>query len=378
MKYILLMVFVVLAGACQGERFEPFSLVNKVRILAVKSSSPELLPNKETELSALVYIPEGVNATYKWEWCPFRTNAVDEFKCPLTKEELLDLIAKNAPDDGPMFNIPLEDFDLGTGEKATLKYPAPQIFLLAICQGIQNAAKDAGEDLAINIPTIDCKDGYEISIRLTIEEKGKKHIASKRVNLWLGSQQTQDLNPKVREIRIRPKRRNKQMLLDAGHDWVAEIEDFEKDWYVLPEDEPTPIFLGVSYELDSFIDEESIQVYARRAPEGSDLEFLEAQRENMEFLWLSTFGSLDPDRELYFNTSTDLEERRVTKLFFPVKDLSQSAEVSNGERFIDNCPEVKNADPNDGCEIELWSVVRDDRLGVDWKRRTLFATGVAP
>ncbi len=377
MKSLLFIVCLFTISACQGDRFEPFALVNKVRIMAVKSSAPELRPNMESELSALVHIPDGVEATYKWEWCPFRTNAVDQFDCPLTKEELLALISENTTQDGPQINIPLEDFDLGNKKTAVFKYPAPQVFLNAICQSLQNAAQDAGEDLAVNIPTVHCEDGYEVSIRLSIEENGRKHVASKRVNLWLGADQESDENPRVDELRIRPMKKDKQTLLDAGHTWVTQIEDFEKDWYVLPEGESTPVLIGLSYEVDSNINEDSIQVYTPRAPEGSKEEFLAEKRENLGFQWLSTFGSFDPPRKLYFDGSTDLDALRSTTLFFPLKDLSQSEEVSNGEAFIESCPALKSSDPTEGCEIELWSVVRDNRLGVDWIKRSLFATGVA-
>ncbi len=375
MKHLFLISLILVTGAC-GERFEPFSLVNSARVLAIQSSEPEVRPGEETVLSALVYVPEGSNVTYAWEWCPFRTNAVDKFECPFTQEELLELIATNLPDDAPMINIPLEDFDLGSGETATLKYPAPQPFLAGICRGIQAAAVDATEDLAINIPSLSCEDGYEISVRVIVTENGKERIAAKRVNLWLDGDQPKDTNPSVDEIRIRPQEKDKQTLLDAGHAWVSEINDFEKDWYVLPADEATPVLVGLTYEIDSLINEESIQTYAKRAPDGADTEFLEPKREVIEFQWLTTFGSLDNAKAFYFSAAEDLDEIRKTDLFFPTKDLSQEAEVSNGEAFIESCPALNSADPDDGCTIDIWSVVRDDRLGAGWKKRSLIATGV--
>ncbi len=376
MKHFFLLSLISFSVAC-GERFEPFSLVNSTRVMAIQSSEPEVRPGEETVLSALVFVPPGKDVTYAWDWCPFRTNAVDKFECPFTQEELIELISENLPDGTPMVNIPLEDFDLGSGQTATLKYPAPQPFLQAICNGIQEAAVDAAEDLAINIPVVSCEDGYEISVRLVVTGNGKTETAAKRVNLWLGGEQPKDTNPKVSDIRIRPKEEDKQTLIDAGHTWVSEINDFENDWYVLPADKSTPILVGLKYDIDSFIDEGTIQVYAKRAPDGSPDKFLDAKREIIEFQWLTTFGSFSQDQVLYFSEDEDLAARRQTEIFFPSTDLSQEPEVSNGEAFVDNCPELNNADTSDGCIIDIWSVLRDDRLGAGWMKRSLIATGVS-
>lgn len=382
MRIRVFSLLLFLALSCQGERFSPFETVNKFRILAIQSSNPEMRPTEKAKFSALMHIPKGKKVDYQWEWCPFRTRADNKFECPMTKDELIQLLSENIPNNGmgnqpPIGAIPLEDFDLGTEVEPTLAYPAPPELLRGICEGLQEQAKNAPAELANLIPTYNCDDGYNISIRLSAKIDGKEFIAVKRMKLWLGSMQNQDQNPSLTTLSIRPKtQEDKNTLLAAGHEWVNEINDFEKDWHILSKDTPTQILVGIGYELRSSLDPLSIQKYKKRAPEGAEKEFLETRSEVLEFQWLTSFGSLNPSTKLHVEGEVELEDSEITAIFFPQKDFSQDFNGADGEAFVEACDALRTPDLNDGCEIIIWSVVRDDRLGVGWNFAKLIATGV--
>ena len=222
-RFVLLVAVAIGLTACQGRRFEPSWLVNKLRVLAIQSDHPELRPTQTTTLRALVSSDKPV--TYEWEWCPLDTRAENYFECALTQEEIDDLIASSVPDGFDPTLIPFEELNRGTEAEVPLAYPAPQPLLLGLCEGIRDAfeGEDVPEELSTAIPTLFCEDGLRVSIRMRVSTEDDEIVAAKRLNIWLASEQDQDVNPGVEEIQIRPHDPDDRGdLVAAGHDWVAD------------------------------------------------------------------------------------------------------------------------------------------------------------
>ena len=382
--------------ACQGRRFEPSWSVSDFRVLGISAEPPEVRPGGSTTLRALTYAPDG-EVSYRWEWCPFETSSSDLYACPLTHEELEAQIAENLPDNVPADLFSLPDFDLGTEPEVTLEYPLPQPLLLAFCEALKQQAAEAlegNEELAGALPTATCDEGYDVSVRLVArnaaepatdemlenlleQDPGEVIVASKKVTLWLQSENDQDLNPIHSGVEIRPKyEEDLEMLRDAGHEWVANIEDTEDDWYSVAADEVVPILVGVRYELRALVEGSSIQTFRKVAPQGTDVRYQEPETEVLQFDWYTTAGALDPNDAFYVEGRTPLGEVAVTTFHIPTTDTSQAFGGANGQRFIDRCDELDD-NSDTGCEVRIWNVVRDSRRGINWIERRLLATGIA-
>lgn len=387
--------------ACQGRRFEPSHSISKFRVMGIQAEPPEVRPNSTTTLDALVYAPNG-DVSYRWEWCPFQTSGSDFYACPITQEEIEEQIAESLPDDLPPGLFTFPDFDLGTDPTATLPYPFAQPILVAFCEAIADAAAQAEEEneqFAGLLPQVNCDERYEVSVRLVAnngpepltdaqlenlseQDQSEVIVAAKRVSLWLGSEQEQDLNPIVNQLEIRPASEGDlDTLREAGHDWVDEIDDFEDDWYPIPPDETVPILVGVAYELHAAVEPSSVQTYGKLTPDGAqtDERYQDAEKEVLVYNWFTTAGGLEDSESLYVDGRNSLNDAGVTTLYIPTTDTSQQFNGSDGAAFIASCPEVEDDDDLEtGCEVQIWSVVRDDRRGQGWLQGTLKATGISP
>lgn len=382
------LAFALALTACVGRRFEPASVVNKFRVLGMQAEPPELRPSGTTTVRLLTSTPNDEDVHYRWDWCPFATSGGNYFECPVTQQQLEE-------QGGGVFVLP--DFDLGTDDHATLAYPLPHPMLVAFCKALAQATVDAAEGSPLErvVPQLSCDEHYEVSVRVVASTAGpvtdamladlrgqdpsRVIVASKRVSLWLGSENEQDINPIVEQLQIRPLREEDQaLLLEAGHAWTAQIDDFEDDWVTIPEDEPLPILVGVRYELRALVMEDSIQTYAKLAPQGSTSEdrYVAPKSEVLVYNWFTTAGAFSSPESLYLKGSTLLDEASRTDLFIPTTDTSQDFGGANGARFIASCPALEDGDPDSGCVVNVWAVVRDDRRGQGWLQRSLLATGI--
>ncbi len=394
----LLMAVLLVGAACSGRRFEPPQSVSKFRVLGLQAGPPEIRPSGTTTLQALVVRPDDGPVSYRWQWCPFATTGGNYFECPVTQDELEAQIQAALPDGVPPGLFQLPDFELGTEPTANLRYPLPQPLLVALCEAIAQAAAQAGEDsgFAGAIPQLNCRESYEVSVRLIAtasdepatdemlenlrdQDQSEVIVTGKRVSLWLDSENEQDINPLVSEIEIRPKfEEDRETLLDAGHVWVDTLEDFKEQWFAVDPEEPTPILVGVVYEVRARVDSDSVQFYSKLAPAGGDdsERYQEPRSEVIAYSWYTTTGALSNAQSLYVDGRNTLDKAGISELFIPLTDTSQDSDGANGQRFIDSCPELDDADTQNGCDVRLWSVVRDDRRGQGWREVRLLATGI--
>jgi len=397
MKRCLWVVVAVLVLGCQGRRFEPAWSISKFRIMGIQAEPPEVRPNGATTLAAVSYAPDDGPVSYRWEWCPFQTIAADHYACPITQEELESQIADALPPGVPpgLFDFP--DFDLGTEPTATLPYPFPQPLLVAFCEALRQAIAEAGEEneqLAGALPVVNCEEGYDVSVRLVVrndeepatdemlddlvaQDQNELIVASKKVTLWLASENEQDINPVHVGLEIRPRHSaDVEMLIEAGHAWVDTLETGDSGWYRIEGDELPQILVGVEYELRALVDPETVQIYRRPAPIGSDERYRDPETEVLVYDWYTTAGSIAPNDAFFVEGRTPLDDVATTSFFIPLVDNSQDFGGADGIGFIESCPALEDDDPENGCEVQIWNVVRDSRRGLGFVERRLLATGI--
>ena len=367
---LLVAVLGVVLGAGCGPEFDPYWKINKFRVLAVKSSEPLLEPGEVAVLDALVYAPSGEEITYTWEWCPFRTNGGNAYECPFTREELEEALRQGGdlPED---FELPLVDFDLGTGPTAELPYPSSPVLLYGFCLQLQSYLSDAPEELASQIPVIDCERGFEATIRMVARSGDQEIVASKRIVIGLTDPEA-NLNPIIEAMQIRPRDAGAyEMLRSAGLDWIPDAElDDEERWYTLPPDAPTPVLPGFAYELRSLVAPESVEDWEPPAPQGDDVERLPPESEVILYRWLATGGGLDESRRLYVEDRNTLDVASITTLVLGGQEIAGDFDGDGLADDEDDCPYLPPEEAQ-GCTVKVWSIVRDGRLGLDWAERSL-------
>ena len=345
--FLLAIITLGVFSGCARD-FEPYWRVDKLRLMAIKADPVVAKQFEPVILSALVYAPDNAEIRYSWSWCPLRISAQDDYECPLDEEEFGD--------------FPL-DLDLGTEPTATFVNPFSAEEVRQFCEAIAAFLLEELDDpeLAGLLPDFKCDQGYEISVRLQVETDEESLVAAKRLTLWGGSEQY-NKNPELIDFQIRPREpEDLQLLLDqAGWELPANADpdDHDDQWLSLSGDsgeEPLAILTGTPFEIRALVDPESVQTFLVAPPIGQESQGPQEREEALVFRYFTTLGTFAGSRRLYSPIHQELDEAPITEL-----------SVSENQ-FTERCPEATDED----CLLQLWSVVRDGRLGVDWIERSL-------
>ncbi len=380
----LLMLLVMAQYGC-GPDFAPYWRVDKLRVLSMRATPITLRPGDTAELDALVYIPEGEEVSYQWDWCPFQTSADTKYECPITREQLIGILRDGIPEDEVPSGVDIDQlleqivppFDLGTETTAQFPYPGTPEFILGICNSLQLSL--AGEDNELNevAGVSSCEQGYQATFRVTLtDSSGEEFVSAKRILLWTGAEQTDNENPDVDGIEIRLENPEDLSKVVDKLDWIMASEATEERWYLLREGESTPIVAGIPFELRSRVNPDSIQTFQRPAPMAAnnatqEIEYLPPETESMVFRWFVTGGDLDDSRKIFAPDINTIEEAGTTSYNITLsQDSSNDWDEDGTNNGDDACPYIANGDGSAAaCTVSIWSVVRDGRLGVDWIER---------
>jgi hypothetical protein len=352
----------LLAGVGCGMEFEPYWRVSSYRLLAIQADPPAMKPGDVATFRALDYRPDGVEVSYEWSWCPVEPSAQERYDCPIDEVVAGGADAGISADagmggggGGGFGGFDPSIFELGTDETAVLSYPGTRDQVFELCQSIQQAVAQAEEESGLTglLPTTDCERGYDINIRLkATPEGGEPIVARKRVKLWTGGEANQ--NPRQTGLQIRPISQEVADRVRGTLDWVEPPgTPLSEQWYTMPIDAKTVLANGAKYQVRVQVDRSRIEEWRPPAPTGSQMERLPPEEEAIEFQWFVSGGELDPASRVYQKDFDNFEKARQTDWNIPIED-------------IEPCKEGRGA-----CDVRLWTVMRDGRLGVDWAERTV-------
>jgi hypothetical protein len=367
--------------------------VNEFRVLAIQSDPVVLQGGETATLSVLAHHPRGVEPEFRWEWCPFRVSVSNRYECPVGVEELNALIREQARQDDPdaqVPELPADFFELGSGPQVEFAYPLSPQIIRGFCEAIVAAVAEAGENspLASQIPVLDCDRGFEVSVRLVARAGDDEIVARKRLLLSTGDQTPINQNPQVTGVEIKLARAEDFASVRDRLPWVAESTGDEAGdaagvWHPIVIGEPTPVVVNTPFTLRAVVDPFSVETWTPPAPEGSEREQLDPRLEVFVFRWFVSGGDLEESSSLYVDGENALVEASATDFNIPYDASKPDYDGDGVPSDSDNCPPFANAnqiDSNadgigDACDIYLWSVVRDGRLGQDYVERRVRVVG---
>ena len=377
-----LCVAAALAASC-GAPFDPYWRVEEFRVLAIKSDPVVLEPGRDATLSALVYAAPGDDVSFSWSWCPVVTDGSNGFDCPFTRDQLAELLLANLPDAARDALPPgldpaelLPSFDLGDGPTATLPFPGDPRAVRALCEAQNRLISNQNQALGGQVAPARCDRGLEVTVRLEATGPGGPIVSGKRVLLSTGPSTPHNANPDVVDLQIRLKDETKENMVSDELPWIMRTDP--DGWYTLPADAVTPIKANLEFELRSLVDPDLVETFTRPTPVGADAP-PPPDTESVTYRWFVSEGFIGDTRSLFKQgvspaslTDTSITLYRV--LYAPdepdVPEQRDDWDLDGVPNDRDPCPWVtRESSPE--CEVKVWSVVRDGRLGLDWAERKL-------
>jgi hypothetical protein len=313
----LLAAIVALSAGTLGcsEDFAPFTRLESLRILGVKSDPPTPATGEPATLEALVYMPPGTaTPTYSWSWCPFPGSANDGYACRVTEEMLADLPGGSG----------VPSFDLGTGETATFTNSIDPALLTAVCGGFL-----PGQPERLN-----CTNGFPIQIALTIDNGMETVKAVTTVRLRFTP--TMTLDPPI--YGLDSENAIPQIeTLTAFPPGQGEGEIALSPVTTLPRDVGTALLATVDRDA-------AVETYDSGDDDGNPVTLTE----RLFITWYVETGDLDDNRTSFTNDATA-----------PFVELQKN--IWTPARSKDYAPST----------ARLYVVLHDNRGGVSWKFGTV-------
>ncbi len=323
----LLLLTAVLNG-CRGSKDdgERYNMLERLRVMALRSEPADLEPGESATLSALVYQPEGEPVSYEWSWCPARSGSSDGFECAISEGEL------RAIWDELDVEVDFPGFGLGTEPTAEFT----NVLSLEVAQAICTAwaASQGADESAAFI----CLMGLEPSVQLIVRTEGEEVVAIKSLALLQGGKpgdaKQRNTNPEVSTSLALALSVTPAGGTGDGPRGVKSEEDAEQYEVV---EEGSALEGGRRYKVTVSVDEDQAETFL---PEKRDGQETPTERKESLFLsWFVTMGSAEK-RTSFVDGHTDFKDLLDNHWELPFTPLS--------------------------TEARLFVVLRDERGGVGW------------
>ena len=176
----------LLAGTSCADDFAPYSRLDRLRVLAIQSEPAMPMPGTVASLSALTFAPNGEIPAMRWSWCPVQAKASESYACPLDEAGAVQVFAQAL--DATAAGV-LPSFDLGTNASALFANPFSTDALFALCT--------YGIDSPLLSRSIDCDDGYPVTVVLDVATASDSLRAGFVLRLPVGSVPEINNNPAI-------------------------------------------------------------------------------------------------------------------------------------------------------------------------------------
>jgi hypothetical protein len=226
MKPLFLTIALISSPGCK-KILSPVYLLDKPRILAIRSEPITLAPSGQVALDALIYLPpESTAATLEWSWCPRLGGGDTSYECGMTADALT-----QALDPTGALGVSV-DYSLGTDARATFAYPvSPEVLRAACAQsgpggssdggstdgggdgveggdgsalagdpGDSGRGSDGGDGVGSTGSGLNCRNGLDVTILLTVHVGGKDLRAIRNLTILLDAPTTTNTNPTINGV----------------------------------------------------------------------------------------------------------------------------------------------------------------------------------
>lgn len=265
-------------AACATE-FDEYNDVTGLRLLGLRAQPPELQPEEESLLDALVVAE---NASYQWTWCPAPYSGDARDECPISEAELRAVIASLDPD------AEVPDYDLGNTSEVSFTHSLPPALLADFCEQLENAELPEG----FKAPR--CNGRFTVSIRLVVQDGDAQIAATRELPLIYEDEVVSNQNPTI-----------------SG----GEISVRGAPPFVLSTDAPTMVTRDVEYKLTLDIDAASAETFSSEDETGPI-----EDREILSMTWFYEAGSMDKSRSSFIDGFTDIDNLRENLYTTPISE----------------------------------------------------------
>jgi hypothetical protein len=300
--------------ACSGRDFTPYREIDRLRVLAVRADKPYLSFTETTSITALVVNAAGdpTPIGYEWSWCPLTQGNDRGYACVFTREQIqMEIDAAVGPG-----VIAVPPFDLGTTATVAFSYALPPEFFQGICDAIRT--RDAPE--FVTLPP--CNGRFPITVRLRATDGVEEVIAVKEVELiYDAAVASANQNPRIDRI-------------------VTALELVPSEESEIAADGSTLLNRDTHHFVRAKIGEEQAERYVA---DGAD------RRENLVLSWFIDAGAGDLER-----TRTSFLEGEIPF-----------------DQLLENEWKTPKAVDFAGPTVRMFFVLRDERRGVSWAKRTV-------
>ena len=266
MRPLLLLPAALLVASCgPDDGFGAFTLVDKLRVLAVQAEPAALRPGETARLTSLVVAPRLDRAEYRWSWCPLSAGRDRGFDCVVDEAPLRERLEALSPGAGEG----LPAFDLGASRTADLAHSLDPTLLQGLCRALISFEAPAFADL----PT--CEGALEVTVRLEVTAGDERETVVKQLPLAFAADAATNANPTLGAVRVAP--------------------EFGGEPSELPEDGSAELAWSKGYRL-------TVDV-----PESAPEPLPTGDREVLFMTWFTTAGSVRDARTSFLEGVADLD-----------------------------------------------------------------------